>query len=60
MNWRVDEEGYFKVWCHGCKQELDLIDLIRVGETGVHCVFCGTHLGYVHDIPEKFRKLLGW
>jgi len=61
MEFRVnlyEEEEYFEVYCpqHGW---LELGELIRLGEVGVHCVFCNAHLGYIHDIPDKFRLIRG-
>ena len=60
MKWRIDKDGYFIAYCSRCKRELEPGFLIRLGETGVHCIFCGNHLGYVHDVPEEFRKAWKW
>ena len=36
--------------------KLDLGLVVRIGKTGLHCVLCGEHLGYVEDIPKELRR----
>ena len=69
MNIRVDKDGFLKVYCHACKQELDAGhisviddinkkgDLQRVGNS-YFCIFCHSHLGYLWDI-EEFKQYAG-
>ena len=48
----------FEVYCHGCNQWLDTGNLIKLGKNGIHCIFCNEHLGYLHDIPKKYRNII--
>jgi len=51
IDWRVG------VRCHRCGQNCELGDLVIDGNA-VHCLFCGTHLGYLWDFPNKIQKIL--
>jgi hypothetical protein len=51
VNIRTDEDGYIWVWCHKCRQEMELGDLKRNGND-ILCRWCDSHLGYAWDLPS--------
>lgn len=56
MNSKIDN-GYFEIHCHGCSQWLELGDIWKI-DNEVICLYCGTKLGYIHDIPKAYRRFI--
>ena len=50
-------EWDFEVYCHGCKQKLEIGDLLIINDA-VLCVYCKTHLGYIWDLPKVVKDIL--
>ena len=59
MDCYIDKDDYFIVHCHKCNRELELGNLVKIGDN-IICLFCNAHLGFIWDIPEKYRKIRGW
>ena len=57
MNIRFDGEIPI-VYCHECNEDIDVSDLVDRKESGLHCKKCNAHLGFIEDLPEKFRSYL--
>jgi len=51
MNYRIDKDGYITIYCHQCKEEIQLADLLKV-DNNLLCAVCKAHLGYVWDLPS--------
>ena len=51
IDWRV------KVRCYQCNQEVELGDLV-IDNGSVYGLFCGAHLGYLWDFPDKIQHIL--
>ena len=49
-------EERLEVYCHECGDRLELGEVMKMGKTGLHCIFCGAHLGYISDLPDKVRR----
>jgi len=46
------------IFCHECQENIEVSDLVNRGDSGLHCKFCNSHLGYIGDLPEKFREFV--
>jgi len=51
MNYKIDEQGYIIIYCHNCKQHIELGHLLKVNND-LLCLFCKAHLGYIWDLPS--------
>jgi len=56
MNY-LEKDGRYYFWCYRCKENLEVGDLLRVGDD-IICVICGAHLGYFHDLPDKVKDIV--
>jgi len=54
------KDNWYWVYCHGCDQEIEIADLVQDEGIGLHCLFCGTFLGYLHDLPQEEREKRKW
>lgn len=54
MNYRIIQ-NYLETHCHCCNKWLELGELIYKDDC-LYCLYCGKLLGYIHDLPDKFRE----
>lgn len=57
MNITIKDETPF-IFCHSCQENLEVSDLVNHNDSGLHCKHCNGHLGYIHDLPERFRQFV--